>query len=185
MKRIFLLAMVFMLVLQVTAFAKVDKSATNQSLSLSSNYQASYQMKDKDGQYNCTILIILSRSYLADIFGTDENYYFRVSSFTDIQNKGTGLAFSKKNPVKLKVIKKDELSIIPFKKIYSISGGTAWYKIKKNDLNSTYSANKVVIVVPAQNKSIVEIEVPKEIVDEWQYIMTADMRKIKKEILGN
>lgn len=192
MKRIFLLAMVFMLVLQVTAFAKVGKSATNDGAHINSEFEVIYLREKENTLYECMASIRVDRSYLTDIFNDDRSYFAVTAWVPSNKNMGenngneeNGLIFSKKAPVTLEVYKNNKKSLVNFKKVYSVSNMSIMYKIKKSDLAPIYDADKVILLLPAKNSEMIEIEIPKEIIKEWQYILTVDMRKVKKEILEN
>lgn len=188
MKRIFLLAMVFMLVLQVTAFAKVDKSASDDSASLISMYETTYLMTKDNSPHECTIRATLARVYITDIFSNDDYSNIDFSAWAlanGNEGKDHGLRFSKKKPFMLETQKESTKKLIIFKKVSGIGNGAISYKLKKNDLAPIYNADKVVLLVPTRDGETLKIEIPKETLNDWQYIMTADMRKVKKEILEN
>lgn len=183
MKKILLLSMIFIFALQMTAFAEIRKSVSGKIVTVESNYISSFEKKSSPYKY--TVQINVDNNRYADAFDSSINYYFRVSASKALEMDVKFSPFTKKNTIKLDVYKKGERNSITFKKINSIGNGYVIYKINKKELEKTYDSERVVMIVPFTEGELEEIEIPKEIVDEWQYVMTADMRKIKKEILEN
>ena len=57
-----------------------------------------------------------------------------------------------------------------------------WFRIKKDAFKETYDADSVYLVFPTENNSMKKFEIPKTIVNEWETVLSTDMKKLRAEM---
>lgn len=180
LKRIIVLVLVFMFALQITAFAEIRKSLGDTFTNIDSYYQV---YKNEPGDKSC---IFSATVYVSRTFATswsNESRYLMLWAPTT-SNQADTVVFSRKNSPKIEAVKKGQSSNIIFDKIQYLSDDTMWLAIKRDSLKEAYDADKVYIVFPTKGNGIKKFEIPKEIVAEWETVLSMDMKKLRNEMLN-
>ncbi|MDD4600435.1 hypothetical protein SDC9_05968 [bioreactor metagenome] len=99
-------------------------------------------------------------------------------------NQGDTVLFSKKNTPKIEIVKNGQSSYIILNKVQNFSDDSMWLIIKRDSLKETYMADNVYIVFPTMSNGIKKFEIPKEIVAEWETVLSTDMKKLRTEMMN-
>jgi hypothetical protein len=173
MKRILVLILGFMFVLQLTAFAEIRKESSNDSTTISSYL---YVKNEKDKT------VFNSYAYTWRVYGRESKTLGFWISLENEKNKT--IMYSKKNPPIFEIVKDGQKTTFLPSKIENIGTDDISFDIKKGELKDVYAADKVFIVYPTKDNSTIKYEIPKAILSEWEIVFNTDMKQLKKELMN-
>ena len=186
MKRILFLILGFVVFLQMTAFAEIQKSAASNNTEIRSNYFMQYEAETNgvSDKYYWNAVVLSSRSF-NQMNAYEYRYLMLSAGPLNQDNKSKIIVFSKKNQPTLEIIKQGKSKVIPINKIDQIGTNYMWFRIKKDAFKETYDADSVYLVFPTENNSMKKFEIPKTIVNEWETVLSTDMKKLRAEIMNS
>lgn len=172
MKKIIILVICLLTLVLSTAFAKVDKTLTGNSINLVNS--SDYQLNNTD-----KMNINLSRyGYFDSMFGlkkteTIHNLGFFLYPIAP-PYISTEVTFTTKNVPFFLIFNKDIENKLTFK-IMSISNNYINYEVNNKQLTTLVSAEKVNLILPLKNGSTQTIQIPEETLKEWRSIITCNL----------
>ena len=172
-----MLTLVFILSLQPTTFAKISKTSSKYSFTLDSDYILDVPYKDTSYKF----ILALSHAKVKGIMLVDssQNYNFSIAIDNE-NNKTLPFLFSFKNPTKIILTKSNISETFIVKKGDSIiSDSEIYVEIKKSSREMFRNLTGVQLVIPTTDGSFATIDLPKEFVDEWNYVMSADLKELE------
>lgn len=199
-KIILLLICVF--VFTTPASAEIRKTVNNHGIFISSVYAQTIAEKD-DAQY--VIGFVLERHKLnSGLIASTPDFNLSIKAFAiSATSPSTTFApdkhfdplivFSFKTPPKFEITKDNSVQTITITDktgiddnniIYNLDKKGFWGEPRGKMAIILPTAEKITIIMPFNNGTEMRVELPEEIVKEWNYISTADMRKEKKEALN-
>lgn len=183
MKKIFLLVISILFVLQVTAFAQPSKDVTSNSVTIQSTYLTNYNVETNGKTEVCNFIVTAMTTRFIDITTAEEYRYLILSAISNTHSDNL-IVFSRKNPPIIEIEKNGQsLNIIP-KKISNIGSDTFEYQLKKEELKEVYNADKVSIVLPTNKNSTIKFEIPKSDVADWETVYTSDMKQLRRDLMN-
>lgn len=184
MKKIFILLMLFILAMPMNGEAKIDKSTSKDHIQLTSGYSIILDKKD-DKEY--VFYVHFSRNITNFGWPVRSQYYnLGLSAFDYNIGFDKTIVFSHKNTPKFEFLKNNSVKIIviPKKKTFLSTSQISYSKIN-SFADEIKDAEKITIIMPMSDGSTKRIELPEEIVAEWNYIMNANMHDEKKEMMDS
>lgn len=175
MKRITFLILCLSFLFQALAFAEIGKSISANQIQLQS------ESRYKVNETNKSLWMLFHRSgysnsnnFLKDKKPNTTEFLF-ISLYKDesLKDVKTDIAFSTKSPPHF-VLSKNGIDIGQPFKITEIGTDTINFSIDNKDL--LINADKVSFVVTLKNGTTQELELPSEILKDWKYIITSDLK---------
>ena len=188
MKRTILALFTVFFIFQGTASAKVEKYI--QGMFENTHVFSVFTTKiDKDSaagkEYYLRIELRRNRIKLPTSYIVTEE--IRFTAYNPENHFKPAVLFDTKNPPKLEITSAGSAELFLLDK-----EGTAWkesynYSIRNDRMHKFIkNADKIIIVVPMQDKTEKRIELPREVLAEWKYIlstvMATEKRMIKQEL---
>ncbi|MDU2064368.1 MAG: hypothetical protein E6713_05950 [Sporomusaceae bacterium] len=166
MKKILFLTFCFLFLLQVSAFAEIDKTITNTNyISISSQY--AYSLADEKK----TIWLTLTRSSYSTNSYTDNSLQISLAHHYKFP-----MAFAPNKRPYLILSTNDADKLLMLKDFRSLSYTSDTFGIDAEQVKQILSASKIFIAIDLADAPSLKIEVPSEILKEWNYLLTCDLR---------
>lgn len=181
MKKILLLILGFILAAQGVTYAEINKNMVHTNMYCIESY------------YRDTLKINENNNYLIQLYVQKYNNIkgINVIIFATPENKEqnndyTSFVFSVKNPPYMQIISQDTKKDLPlFRKVTGVNKEYTDGSIDRKSVTEALLGDTVYVVFMTKEGKEVRVEIPETILKEWQYVITADMRKIKKKIMGD
>ncbi|MDL2280409.1 hypothetical protein LJC10_00950 [Selenomonadales bacterium OttesenSCG-928-I06] len=186
MKKIVLL-LIFLFVFAMPASAEIFKMVASKNIIIYSQHGQVIEKKN-DASYIVFIEFAKSPGALIKSFSVKHAYisiYTRTTDYVSHKNFNPLIVFSLQNPPKFEITKNNltETFVIPKKDTDLASHQIRHYLNSKN--NATFgTAEKISVLLPLSDGTEMRIDLPEEIIEEWNYVYNADMSKEKKEMLN-
>ena len=180
MKKLFILLLGLIFAMQVIAFAEIRKSAADNFTSIDSSYDL-YKDEQKQKGFIMGITVENTRTFARTWSNESQSLRIVVPNMSSNEDS---VIFSKKNKPKLEVMKNGQPSNIILDKVTYFSDNSMFLALKRDSLKAAYLADCVYIVLPTKNNGIKKFEIPKSIVAEWETVLSADMKKIRSEMMN-
>lgn len=181
MKKILLIMLVYILIVQGVTYAEINKSMVDKNMYYVESYYRGIIASNKNDNYLVHLYVQKFNNIKATeiiIFASPEN--------KKQNNEYTSFVFSMKNPPYMQVINQDTKKDLPlFRKVTGVNKEYTNGSIDRKSVAEALLGDTVYVVFMTKEGKAERVEIPKTILKEWQYVITADMRKIKKEIMGN
>lgn len=193
-KKIFLILICLLVVFAQPASAEVRKTIDRNAVVISSGYSKVISLSEK-GDVGYAIRITLRRHMLlrGDIVSSLPSFSVSIRSFAFLTSSPSTefdpdkhfknlVVFSVKTPPNFETGKGDSFERFTLNgKPSGISSNHITYGPNKKIFAT---AEKIAIVMPVSDGTEIRIELPGEVVKDWNYISTADMGGVKKELLN-
>lgn len=200
-KKIVLL-LICLSVFTTPAYAKISKTVNNHGIFISSRYVQIIAEKD-EAKYVIGFslerhklnsgLVAASPDFSLSIKALAISTTSPATIFAPDQYFDPLIVFSFKTPPKFEITKDNSVQTITVTGKTGIDTHNIIYNLSKQKFFGgpaeklaviLPTAEKITVIMPFNNDTEIRIELPEEIVKEWNYISTADMKKEKKEVLN-
>lgn len=186
MKRIILLVSCLMLIMQVSALAAVNRTWMGNYFRIESKSSYSYQAKDGNVPHDCALEVLVVHDFVFNRPDGGQNYYIRFEASKSLPYKNIGLMFSRVDSPRFEILKNGRNEVLVMSEVSNKIGEKGDmvidYLIKKDSLTALNEAKAVTLIMPTLDGGFEKFEIPEDILEEWQYVMTSDTKKEVKEM---
>jgi hypothetical protein len=183
MKRmIVLMVCLITTLLSSTAYANISKNLGYNTTVINSYYGIKYNSLD-NGEPNFLLGINVQSIRGFGLVSSSNACYFIVQTDNIVANTNDHLfVFSRKNAPKIKIIKNEVSKELDLKTFYSLTDSSITYTIQKKFIEEILNSDKVYIILPTNKGETKSFEIPREILNEWQTVITTDLKKLRSDL---
>lgn len=166
-----------------TAHANISKNLGYNTTLINSYYGIKYNSLDTgEGEPNYLLGVSVQSVRGFGMLFSSNVCYFIIQTDILIPNTADRLfVFSRKNPPKIKIIKKGITEELDFKKFYSLSDNSITFTIQKSFINDILSSEKVFLIMPTNKGETKSYEIPRETLEEWETVINTDLKNLRRD----
>lgn len=140
---------------------------------LSSTYKI-YKDDNKTGDF---CVQVEKQSFFAPTF-FDESYYIYLFDLDSYRKDP--IVFSKKQMPYIAVYHQNNKMNIMFDDNFFVRENSIFIKLNKDTLEKTYNADKVLLNVYTSTGELIQYDLPKKVIAQWEVVINKDVKKARK-----
>jgi len=152
---------------------KLEKNVMDNLTLLSSTYKI-YKDDNRTGEF---CVQVEKQSFFSQTF-FDESYYIYLFDLDSYRKDP--IVFSKKQMPYIEVYHQNSKIDIMFDDNFFVRENSIFIKLTKDTLEKTYDADKVLLKVYTSTGAIIQYELPKKVLSQWEIVINKDVKKARR-----